>query len=200
MTAGMSKAPLLDSLTRRLAETPAVFLTEPRIGQHGRLELPALVTDLLLAVGGDLLTLAQAAAYAPQAKGQRNQARLRAICCWLLHAEDFQRRPELIAPITALLQSGLAELAGLIDAERFVTDPERREELVRLVLARLGLRPAGESEHQAADRLSALDSVERERVLSATRARKEATRARQLKQQMEARQAREAAAKANREW
>lgn len=192
--------PLLDGLTRRLAETPAVFLAEPRIGRRGNLELPALVTDLLLAIGGELLTAAQAGEYAPRAKGERNHARLRSICCWLLHAEDFRGQRELVAPIQALLQSGLAELAGLIAAERFVSDPERREELARRVLAGLDLRPAGESAHQAADRLGALDSVEREQVLRATRARKEAQRARQLKKQMAERAAREAAAKANREW
>lgn len=200
MSGSIMQAPLLDSLTRRLAETPSVFLAEPRCGRHGQLEVAALVTDLLLAVGSDLLTPTQAEIHTPRDKGERNRARLVAICCWLLHDEAFHQRPELASPVATLLQSGLNELAELIDAERFVTDPERREELVRRVLDRLGLRPAGESAHQAADRLSALDSVERERVLRATRARQEAARARQLKKQMQARQAREAAAKANREW
>ena len=59
----------------------------------------------------------------------------------------------------ALSVTVFLRLIRLPAAERFVSDPERREELVRWVLARLGLRPAGESEHQAADRLSALDSV-----------------------------------------
>ncbi|EIC20344.1 hypothetical protein [Thiorhodovibrio frisius] len=200
MSPDRMKAPLLDGLTRRLAETPTVFLAEPRIGRRGQLEVAALVTDLLLALGGDLLTPTQAAAYTPKDKGERNRARLVAICCWLLHAECFRQRSELAAPIATLLQSGLDELAALIDAGRFVSDPERREELVRRVLSQLDLRPAGESEHQAADRLSALDSVERERVLRDTRARLEAERVRKLKKQMQARQAREAAAKANREW
>ncbi|WPL18666.1 hypothetical protein Thiowin_03749 [Thiorhodovibrio winogradskyi] len=200
MSGSNMQAPLLDSLTRRLAETPSVFLAEPRRGRRGQLEVAALVTDLLLTLGGDLLTPTQATAHTPRDKGERNRARLVAICCWLLHDETFRQRPELASPVETLLQSGLNELAVLIDAERFVTDLERREELVRRVLDWLGLCPAGESPHQAADRLGALDSVERERVLRATRARQEAARARQLKKQMQARQAREAAAKANREW
>ncbi|MEO5343866.1 MAG: hypothetical protein H7842_11100 [Gammaproteobacteria bacterium SHHR-1] len=203
----MNPAPLLHALTRHLAETPAPFLAEPRLGRHGQLYLPALVSDLLLLLGGAPLSVEQAAAFSPKDKTQRNQARLLAICCWLLYAEELRaalaQQPERLTLLTERLRLGpgeLAELAGLIDAERFISEAERREELARRVLAWLQLRPAGESEHQAADRLSALDSIERERVLSQARARKEAAKARQLKKQMAEQQAREAAAKANREW
>jgi len=99
-----------------------------------------------------------------------------------------------------LLREALEPLAALIDAERFVADPERREELVRLLLSRLDLRPAGESEYQAADRLKSLDSVERDRLIRDAKAREEREKAKRLRQKMASRQAREAAAKANREW
>ena len=38
---------MLESLTRRLAETPEEFLAEPRIGQTGRAHVAAVVGDLL---------------------------------------------------------------------------------------------------------------------------------------------------------
>ena len=56
-------------------------------------------------------------------------------------------------------------------------DPDRREELARLCLKDLGLRPAGESLAQAQDRLNTLSSVERQRVIGAARQAEERTRA-----------------------
>jgi hypothetical protein len=50
-------------------------------------------------------------------------------------------------------------------AKRLVAGTDRREELARLCLRALGLRPAGETAAQAEDRLATLNSVERRRVL-----------------------------------
>ncbi len=195
-----AEGPLLDGLTRRLAETPSIFLAEPIIRNRGKVELAAVVTDLLAAIGRELITPRHANRFRPAKVAGRNQARIVSICCWLLYDDWFHNRRSLVEPIKELLGEGLSELAAIIDAERFVIDPERREELVRLVLDRLRLRPSGETVHQAADRLKSLDSVERARLIRETRAREEAERARKLRKEMEATRAREAAAKANREW
>jgi hypothetical protein len=85
----------------------------------------------------------------------------------------------------------------VVDAERFVTDPERREELVRHCLAKLALRPRGETDEQANDRRTSLDSVERRRIIEATRAAEE--RAREVREALVRKAAEEAAAKATRE-
>jgi len=196
-----AEGPVLDTLTRRLAETPKVFLGEPIIRNRGEVDLAAVVTDLLLVVGGRLQSEADAKDFRPSTKAQRNEARLDLIVCWLLYDGWFHGRAELSAGIRRLLKTGLTALAALIDAERFVTDPDRREELVRLVLSLLQLRPAGESLNQAGDRLKSLDSVERDRVIREARTRKEEQeRARKLREAMAQERAREAAAKANREW
>jgi hypothetical protein len=96
-----------------------------------------------------------------------------------------------------LLSQGLETLAAAIRAESVVADPDRREELVLFCLKSLGLRPQGETEAQAADRLTALDSVERSRVVRETREAE--ARAREVRQMMARRAAEEAAAKASRE-
>jgi hypothetical protein len=74
-----------------------------------------------------------------------------------------------------------------------VADPDRRMELARWVLAGLGLVPEGESEAEAADRLAALDSVSRARVLAETRAA--ARRAEEIRAALRAEAAAEAAAR-----
>ena len=77
----------------------------------------------------------------------------------------------LSAPrLLQVFEEAVGELARATDPSRYVTDPDRREELVRVVLARLVYRPAGETLEQATDRLSSLSAVERKRLLAASRA------------------------------
>ena len=98
----------------------------------------------------------------------------------------------------AWLGTGLDALAGLVAADLFVTDADRREELARLCLAALDLVPEGETGTQAADRLHALGSVQRNRVIQEMKEKER--RAREVRKKMQEKRAREAAAKANREW
>ena len=95
------------------------------------------------------------------------------------------------------MAEGLQSLAALVTPNEFVADPDRREELVRLCLAQLGLRPQGESPAQSKDRMTALDSVERVRVLRDTQEAE--ARAQEVRKMMAKRAAEEAAAKATRE-
>jgi hypothetical protein len=91
------------------------------------------------------------------------------------------------------LLEGLPPLAAVVASELFVSDGDRREELARALLDALGLLPAGETQAQSADRLRALSSVERARVIEATRAQQQ--RARELREQMVSERARQAAAR-----
>ena len=74
-----------------------------------------------------------------------------------------------------------------------MTDGDRREELVRLCLSELGIRPAGETVDEATDRLNTLDSVERVNVVRKTR--KAEARARKIREEMARKRAEEAAAR-----
>ncbi len=62
----------------------------------------------------------------------------------------------------------LRTLSELVSPSQFVHDPDRSEELVRLCLASIDVLPEGESQTHARDRLTTLDSVERQKVLQAT--------------------------------
>jgi hypothetical protein len=192
-----SEGPQIEKLTRRLAEAPEDFLEEPVIGSKGVVRADAVVSDLLQDLGGPPLTDTEAAAFASSDPKKRNQVRLMLVAAWLLHDEWFTVAQKYAAPARAWLSGGLGALAGLVAADLFVSDPERREELARLCLSALGLRPQGEPEGQAQDRLNSLNSVEREKVIQATKGQLE--RARQIREAMRRRAAEEAAAKAVRE-
>lgn len=191
------EGPLLETLTHRLAECPAEFLDEPRIGATGAVHVAAVVSDVLRDLGGEPLTTEQAGAFQSKDKVQRNRLRLTLLACWLLRAEWFCAQPHLAEAAHAFLRDGLNELAALTPAPQFVADPDRREELARLCLKAVGARPAGESLAQAQDRLATLNTAERQRVIAAARAAEE--RAREIRRRMAEEAAREAEAKTMRE-
>ncbi len=185
--------PLLERLTHHLSECPAEFLDEPRLGQRGLIHVDAVVSDLMMNLGGDPLSEKGSRTFRPGDKKRRNFLRLVLVCTWLLHDEWFREKKRFVKPVYTWLKTGLDELARLVAADLFVTDPDRREELVRLCLETLDLRPQGETEAQAADRLNTLSSVERSKVVKATKAAQE--RARKIREAMQKKKAREAAAK-----
>lgn len=162
--------PPLERVMRRLAETPDDFLAEPRIGQTGDVVTAALVGDLFHALG-------HAPAGAPPIPPDRNRLQLTAVAVWLL-ADDWvvAASPDR-ATLATLLGERIGDLAASGRVDQFVDDVDRREELARTLLAALGLVPAGESEAQAADRLSAVSVVERRRLLRASQEAEERARA-----------------------
>ena len=189
--------PSIASLTRRLQDTPGDFLAEPDINGQGVVVVPAVVSDLFVAYGAPMLDVTSAATFHPfDSDVNRNWLRCVLISCWLLHDPRFvAARP--VDGAWSFLSSGLGELSLAVHSSQFVADDDRREELARRCVRALGLVPDGETEAQAADRLTTLDSVERARVLAET-AYAEA-RAAAVRQAMHDKAAAEAAAKATRE-
>ena len=192
------EGPVLEILTRRLAECPAEFLAEPRMGASGAVNVAAVVSDLLRDLGGSLLPSEQAAIFqSKNAKRDRNRLRLVLVACWLLHDPWFREHGQFADRAHSFLGWGLTELAGLTQAQQFISDPDRREELARMCLKDLGLRPAGESIAQAQDRLATLNTAERQRIIKAARVAEE--RAREIRRKMAEEAAREAEMKTMRE-
>jgi hypothetical protein len=186
------EGPLLESLLHRLSECPPEFLETPFPGKGG-INVLAVVCDHLRKIAPDQppdldADLKQISTYS------ENHRSLLAVVSWLLHDEWFLNRAFLAPKMKALLLSAeLAGLAPLVPAGKLIEDPDRREELVRVCLRGLGLRPNGESELQAADRLNTLDSAERVRVLHATAAAER--RARQIREAMARQAAQDAASR-----
>lgn len=191
------EGPALEPLLRRLAETPPDFLAEPRIGPHGRIEVAAVVADLCDRLGV-VIPPGGLDWFAPlDARNDRNRLAIALLQVWLVAGDQLAAAAIDGAALFGALVDGAAELAPHTPAPRFVADPERREELVRHLLARLGLRPRGESEAQAQDRLTSLSAAERARVVKASRAAEE--RARAIREALARKAAEEAADKWTRE-
>jgi len=122
---------------------------------------------------------------------------------WCARACHVLWHPQLrdAKPATARLDrffvEELAELASASPPDEVDRVPERAEELVRRGLRAVGVRPAGETEAQAEDRLRQVDSVERRRVLAEAEGRER--RARESKEALAQKAAEEAVPKVGRE-
>ena len=191
----MKAGPTIESLTRRLAECPQEFLAEPELrGKRSGVSVAAVVSDLLEDLGAPgRLPEKDAGGWEAARAQDRNLMRLTLVACWLCRDDFLREARTLSGPVKQWLSTGLRPMAELVAADLFVTDADRREELARSLLAALGALPQGETAHEAADRLKALSSVERAKVIRELRAKEEA--ARKLKEQMEAEAARQAASR-----
>jgi hypothetical protein len=189
----LSEGPLLETLTRRLAECPAEFLAEPRIGNVGVVNVAAVVADLLQEFGAASSAVDLMPFDGKYGTQSRNRLRLTLVAAWLLHDRWFTQQTGLAEPALNFLSNGLKDLAEHAQAQKIVADPDRREELVRLCLSAFGLRPAGETPPQAQDRLATLNTAERQRLIKATRAAEE--RAQEVRRKMAEEAARRAESK-----
>ena len=162
------EGPMLERLTHRLGECPEEFLLPPMTVAGGIIHVAALVADHLRKIGvqPDVPAIQERfdAAAVDRQQGE-NWLRLVAIGVWLLEDDWFLGRSDQGVRVRGPWDDGLQALARVVDAKTVVTDPDRREEFVRLCLKHLGLRPSGETTEYATDRLTTLDSVERTRVV-----------------------------------
>jgi hypothetical protein len=154
---------------------------------------------MLFAVGGEFMAIEAAQKFdLDDTKENRNFFGVIALMTYLYHDACFRGKKTYVPKILALfMHAKVRQLADLVPFQRFIIDPERREELVRLCLDGVGSAPEGETSAMAKDRLNTLDSVERERLIRKTREAQE--RAKQLREAMERQAAEEAASKMTRE-
>ncbi|MEE9910295.1 MAG: hypothetical protein K4571_01110 [Deltaproteobacteria bacterium] len=191
------QGPVLETLTRRLTETPVDFLDEPHIGGNGRVHVAAVVQDILSQVGEPARPDQLVPFTGTSAAQNRNRLAIVLILCWLMGDEWFRQEKISGEDVLSLLTDGMEDLAKQVASKALVDDPERREELARLALARLGYRPSGETVAQAQDRLVSLSSTERARVLQASREAEK--RARAIREALKRKAAEESADKWTRE-
>jgi hypothetical protein len=192
-----TEGPPLETVLRRIAEVPADFLAEPRVGNTGVIAVPAVVYDLAQAVGLTLSDTELTPFLGTDRKRDGAKLAMVLLLCWTLQDEWVRQKTPESRAFLELLTETAAQLVGNASAAKYINDPDRREELARLVLSAFGLRPAGESRAQAQDRLSSISSVERNRVLKASRAAEE--RARAIREALAKKAAEESADKWTRE-
>lgn len=182
--------PPIERLTRRLAETPDDFLEDPTPAKDRTAPaVAAVVSDLLVDLGGAPLDAIDAKKLQPNAGARLLTTTM--IAAWLLHDEWFRDARRFASGAKRVLFEDLSELAQAVEPKSFVTDPDRREELARVCLTRLGLRPEGESEAMARDRLTTLSTIERQRVIRESKEAQE--RMRRIQEEMRRKAAVEAA-------
>jgi len=151
----------------------------------------------MVTLGGALPTKEQVSEFASDSDLNENQLRLISITAWLLSDPKLRtcwgssEGQEIATQTKSWLQEDIAELGELVQAQLFITDSERREELCRLALKHLGLLPEGATEEVAQDRLMMVDSVERRRVMKKTEDR--VRKAEELRKKMRMEKIQEAA-------
>lgn len=202
----MEEGPSVAKLTARLRNTPKDFLNEPVMKNkkaiddgRGSVNVTAVVSDLLFDAGGGFLKKQNTVPFElPSSKKNRNLLGLRLLICHLLHDQWFMSRKKYADKMYKFLTDfQLVKLSDLVPFNNFITDTDRSEELVRLCLLALDLLPEGETETTALDRLTTLDSIERDRVIKKTRIAQK--KAQELRAAIAKREAEEAASKMMRE-
>lgn len=188
--AGTTEGPEITILHHRLADFPTEWLDG---------DLPecfvAVIHDAVFSRCTDL----KASDLEPfrQPVNQYDWYRLSLLIACFIADDSFAGHDFPAASLIGLLTQTARELAEAGPGAIYTSDVDRREEFIRVVLNTIGLRPAGESENQAEDRLQASSSVERRRVLQA--ARKAEERSRELREALAKKKAQEAADKMMRE-
>lgn len=193
----MPTGPVLEPLLRRLIETPPDFLDPPHRAGSGQVHVAAVVHDVLASYGETIPPKLLTTLSGDNARITANQLTLSAVMAWLLADTIWRRYVKAPLAIPGLFADVAPALAAEADAARYVFEPDRREELVRTVIDRLGLRPDGETVNQAADRLASVSGVERRRLLDASRAAE--ARARAIREALARKAAEESADKWTRE-
>ena len=191
--------PPLAEFLRWIGEMPAPFKAAPSgFGEPG-VPVRAVVSDLFESLFDARPSAQFLSAFSPEKKSKVELNFL----CWTLAACHLLWHPALRSQaiprlgIEKLLVQDLATLAGVVVADKLNSDQERREELIRRTLFALGLLLPGESRKEAEDRLTQVDSVERQKIISEAAAKEK--RNREVREAMLKKAAEEAAAKPSRE-
>lgn len=193
----MPAGPSLERLLRRLIETPPDFLAPPWRGGEGQVRVAAVVNDVLAALDVQAPMSLLATLSGELKAVSAEQLSLSAVLAWLLADDAWHHFAKASPALPALFAEAVPALAAEAHASRYVFEPERREELARTAIARLGLTPEGETASQAADRLASVSGVERRRLLEASREAE--ARARAIREALARKAAEESADKWTRE-
>lgn len=181
--------PDITVLHHRMAEAP-LYLIKPPV-THSQ----ALVHDLVFRFDTDfdhteLLKFNLSVLQCPWYEITR-------LMIWLLAAPELADHNIMAVKLFSLLSDTAKSLYGTSDQKLYINDVDRREEFIRVCLYELNLKPAGESDEMAIDRLMSVSSAERIKLVKAAQSAER--RAREIRKAMARKKAREAADKMTRE-
>jgi hypothetical protein len=197
--AATASTPTLPEFLRWINDMPAAFLEEPRCGGTGKVPVHAVVADLFEtyfdARPEDSLQFGVEPAGADAA--ERNRLRWVLAACHVMWHPGLRAQSFTKPVFRKLMIQEMSTLAAAVRFETLLGEQDRQEELVRRILKIAGLLLPGESKADADDRLTQIDSIERQRLIKEA-AGKEA-RAKKVREEMLKKAAAEAAAKTSRE-
>lgn len=124
------------------------------------------------------------------------EGRILALGLWILTHRIFQG-PVPLEEGFATFRKWAAEVSAQVNPGLFLSDGERREELIRRILATYGFGVEGEEVARSAERLEVLDSLARARILRDAQAAQK--RAQEIREALARQEAEEAASKYTRE-
>ncbi|KAF2336964.1 hypothetical protein [Flavobacterium daemonense] len=113
------------------------------------------------------------------------------ISTWLLCHTDFKNNPQIENKLQKFWFEELLTTTVYVKYNDWISDDERAEEMVRLLLYCCEVMPFGESHNEAADKLASINSAERYKVLKESYEAHE--RIMNIKREMAEKAAREAA-------
>lgn len=199
----MDNGPDLYILMQRLQNCPEEFFWSPAVANPpknytGKILTHAIVNDLLQGLGlvtdpieiYELFNL-------KYSEANINYLQVILISAYLLHDEWFLNAQKYGEKAKILLSQKLKKISEIVNAKDFVMDSERREELIRFCLKELDLKPNGETDIHSIDRLTTINSIERQRVIEESKAAQK--RAQEIREAIARKEAEEAASKWNRE-
>lgn len=110
---------------------------------------------------------------------------------WLFHHPLFAGKPELLPSFKHFLLNRLPTLCSFIQHQQWIDDEDRAEEFIREALQYCNMLLDGETAEEAQDKLDALSTLKRNRVLEETN--ESLLRMKAIREAMAAQKAREAA-------
>lgn len=179
-------------LVTHLRKCPDIFLKPTSLMEKEGLNAIALICDTYRIVCNDFLKKDfKIPSEYNLAYIEDNHWRTISISTWLLSHPNFINCPFLEDKIYAFWFEALAEAALYVKFEDWISDEERAEEMVRLLLYTCEILPEGESYEEATDKLASMSSADRQKVLRESYEAHE--RIMRIKREMAEKKAREAA-------
>lgn len=184
------EGPDINTLHHRLTEYPKEWMT-PQPPSY----FYALMHDAVFALSESVQVSSLARFNRPFAQCEWYQASL-LVAYFLMDSgfKSFQYESDFLIDA---IENTAKELSQAGSNTLYIQDVDRREEFIRVVLSAIKLRPAGETVNQAEDRLQAVSSLERVKVLKAAKVAEQ--RAHDLRIALAKQKAKEAADKMTRE-